>query len=330
MHSVKHILIGFLLIPTGASAADYGTYRAGNSYMSMPAQSADQCISYCNGDAQCKGWNFVKINPRQTICEFNAKAVSPIASAISISGNSSVQGTAYSHQITRPVIQTNGSVTRVGQANIAQAPFNQTSLNQNTQARKIRREAPPKIDPRHQIANYRSRLHGVKTPTGQTHVRTPQPSQRIQKTQRRFIPQLDALPGRATNIQVPDQRPGPQSFQRPPANNAPLTPTHVPNSAPSTQAPTKTEPPIVQAEDLNAIPRLSEMPENQPRLSLNAALAGGPVAGNLPSTSSLYGSLYDDVRQPKTLSAKDIPMDPDAPISTVTSVPIETIDVTTF
>ena len=69
------------LLSAPAFAADLGTYRPGSPYHSVVAPGADVCESHCAGDAQCKGWNYVKVNPRAPgVCEFNAKSVSPIES----------------------------------------------------------------------------------------------------------------------------------------------------------------------------------------------------------------------------------------------------------
>ena len=71
-------------------ASDTGTYRPGQAYNSITANSPMQCAAQCQGDAQCKGWNFVR--PRQMsrtgLCEFNARRVSPVPSSVSISGDS--------------------------------------------------------------------------------------------------------------------------------------------------------------------------------------------------------------------------------------------------
>ncbi|MGJ8562144.1 MAG: PAN domain-containing protein [Alphaproteobacteria bacterium] len=81
-------------LPFSAFAVETGTYRPGQSYNSITANSANQCAAQCAGDAQCKGWNFIR--PRQMsrngVCEFNAQKASPVPSAASISGdNNSVR-----------------------------------------------------------------------------------------------------------------------------------------------------------------------------------------------------------------------------------------------
>ena len=75
------------LLSAPAFAADLGTYRPGTPYSSTVAGGADVCESHCSGDAQCRGWNYVKPNPRAAgICEFLSSVSAPIASSVSISG----------------------------------------------------------------------------------------------------------------------------------------------------------------------------------------------------------------------------------------------------
>lgn len=327
MRHLKLILMGTLFFPMNVLAADYGTYRPGSTYLKMPAANPDQCVAYCMGDAQCKGWNFVKLNPVQSICEFNARDVAPISSAISISGNYVSSSRAFSTQSTKPIIQTSGSVTRVG-------PISPPHVN--SQSRRIIQQTHPKPDPRHQIANYRSRIHSIETPKSGSISAPQKPQYPIQQSGAGFTPQLDALPARPASTRPAYTSPGHQQIKRPAyqpmLDTSPVLAASTPTPTPTPQTGISNDirTPKVRAENLAAIPRLSQMPANKPRPSVSSALAGGPVAATLPPSSSLYGSLYDDVKRPKSLSADDIPQDPDAPIPTVTSVPVENIEMTTF
>lgn len=75
-----------------AFSAELGQYRAGNTYQSIVSPNADICQSHCTGDAQCRSWNYIKINARaQGVCEFNQNDVAPTPSAISISGSNAAQ-----------------------------------------------------------------------------------------------------------------------------------------------------------------------------------------------------------------------------------------------
>ena len=88
------------LLSAPAFAADLGTYRPGTPYSSSVAGGADVCESHCAGDAQCRGWNYVKPNPRVAgICEFLSSVSSPIASSVSISGESQANSS-FSSRVT--------------------------------------------------------------------------------------------------------------------------------------------------------------------------------------------------------------------------------------
>jgi len=53
---------GFAVAPV--MAQDLGTYRPGQAYQSVTSPGADVCNSHCAGDAQCRAWNYVKVNPK--------------------------------------------------------------------------------------------------------------------------------------------------------------------------------------------------------------------------------------------------------------------------
>ena len=88
---------------------------------------------------------------------------------------------------------------------------------------------------------------------------------------------------------------------------------------------------------LVAVPKMKQQSAPVPvQMASRPAVAPQPHVQKSPlreqsparvSHQSLYGSLHDDVTVPLTLTAKNIPADPDAPIATVTSVrtkPVET------
>ncbi len=106
-----------MLIPTYAIAEEAGTYRPGQAYHSVIANSPMQCASQCQGDAQCKGWNFVR--PRQMartgVCEFNAQKVTPVPSPISISGDNETVRTS------RQIVSAGSRTVRVG-SSVVPAP----------------------------------------------------------------------------------------------------------------------------------------------------------------------------------------------------------------
>ena len=146
-----HILAFSTLLSAPAFAADLGTYRPGSPYHSVMAPGADVCENQCAGDAQCRGWNYVKVNPRAPgVCEFNSKPANPIQSAISISG----QG-ADSIAPNLSVGSTN--TVRVGTSAIAtQRPaFRRTSQTRNV----VRPPIPQQIRPEQMVAR-RNALNG--------------------------------------------------------------------------------------------------------------------------------------------------------------------------
>ena len=111
------------LLSAPAFAADLGTYRPGTPYSSAVAGGADVCDSQCAGDAQCRGWNYVKPNPRAAgVCEFLSTVSTPISSQISISGESQSAAPYYSGltsggtNTVRVGTQTSSNTTRVGQS----------------------------------------------------------------------------------------------------------------------------------------------------------------------------------------------------------------------
>ena len=90
-HLSLSVLTSILLsqgLALSASSADQNTYRPGQAYLKAAANSHQACEQQCQGDAQCRGWNFVRPNPKTAsgICEFNARAAAPVSSAISTSG----------------------------------------------------------------------------------------------------------------------------------------------------------------------------------------------------------------------------------------------------
>ena len=139
-----YILAFSSVLSVPAFAADLGTYRPGAPYHSVPAPGADVCENQCAGDAQCRGWNYVKVNPRSPgVCEFNSKPASPIESPISISGDGAA--------VLAPNISIGRTNTvRVGTAAKA-AP--RPTVRQSSPTRRIVRQAVPQpIRPEQAIA----------------------------------------------------------------------------------------------------------------------------------------------------------------------------------
>ena len=341
------------LLSAPAFAADLGTYRPGSPYHSVVAPGADVCNSHCAGDAQCKGWNYVKVNPRAPgVCEFNAKSVSPIESAISISG-------AGGSSLAPNLMQGNTNTIRVG-TQVTTKPRSRTiSVGQTPSGRRIVREAVPQ---RVQAAptstrrvvqggsltaqqNQYRQATGHAAPQGypQSRQAQPRPQQqaarpnmrqpqiRQQQTGRQMAPQSQRLM-RDPRIQAP-QQPQAQRFQHnldggqaapqnfPPQGRPPIG---VPIGAPAPQAaaPRRTAP----------IPQQRAMPRgsvNDPVTHSNGAQRVQAAAQRQAQMTyeeaqqSLYGSLNDDVQAPRPLMS--VPMDPNAPIPTSQARPTQPI-----
>jgi hypothetical protein len=80
-------LVASIFAAAPAVAADLGTYRPGTPYHSVMVPTANVCESQCDGDARCRGWNYVKASPDAPgVCEFQSSVNAPVSSAISISG----------------------------------------------------------------------------------------------------------------------------------------------------------------------------------------------------------------------------------------------------
>ncbi len=181
------------LLSAPAFAADLGTYRPGSPYHSVVAPGADVCQSHCAGDAQCRGWNYVKVNPRAPgVCEFNSKTASPIESAISISGNGSMSAAPN-------LVQGRTHTVRVG-TSVAPKARAQTrpQVRQVSPTRRVVRQAvPQQIRPQQTVArtplarglslteqqnNYR-RSTGHAKPAPQTRQQAAQPQRQMTREQ---------------------------------------------------------------------------------------------------------------------------------------------------
>jgi len=299
------ILTFFIFLGPPASAVDYNSYRPGYPYLTTPASTPAQCEQQCRGDAMCKSWNFVTINApaRKAVCEYNAKSVEPVPSAISISG------TNVSAWSSNRLVPAGHRTTRVG--NIP-AP-------KPTSTTRVQRVG---------LANTRSAQ-----PAKRVIARQPRNPQSLQHS-------LDA------NIAAPGFRPQTQKAVSAPANPAfkPLLDTSAPIMNGSTQPRAQQQqsdyqmdstgitipsPQIQQYEQVPASaatpPSLNSVAAPPPSNNNQAPIKGSGIDRSLagaPNPASLYGSLYDDVKIPRTLSTEDLMADPDSPIPTVSSVPI--------
>ena len=126
------------LLSAPAFAADLGTYRPGTPYNSAVAAGADVCDSQCSGDAQCRGWNYVKPNPQAAgICEFMSTVSAPISSQISISGEN-ISAAPFSSRVTSGATNT----IRVGTQPSLTSTSNTVKVGQSPSGRRVVRQAP--------------------------------------------------------------------------------------------------------------------------------------------------------------------------------------------
>lgn len=352
------ILTFTTLLSAPAFAADLGTYRPGSPYHSVVAPGADVCESHCAGDAQCKGWNYVKVNPRAPgVCEFNAKSVSPIESAISISG----QGGASAAP---GLIQGNTNTIRVGTRTATSPRSNTVTVGRAPSGRRVVREAvPQRVTPSRTVARmpeqagsltaqqnkYRAATgHAAPQPQGYPQSRQqqlrPQPqAARPQMRQQQIAPQGQRLI-RDPRIQAPQQQaprfqhnldgvPRGQQFarqpQQPQGQQAPQQQTRAPQGRPPIGVPigpqaVRRTAPVPQQ---RAIPQASvndPVTHSNGQQRIQAAAQRQAQISYEQAQQSLFGSLNDDVQAPRPMAAP--PADPNAPIPTSQARPTQPVE----
>lgn len=324
------------LVAAPAFAADLGTYRPGTPYHSVIVPTANVCESQCDGDAQCRGWNYVKAAPQAPgVCEFQSSVSQPISSAISISG---ISNTAM--PLSSRVIEGNTNTIRVGTAATPQATAPQAVQTRQTQSgRQIIRQpvptqysgvyaAPPQQMTRPTLSRGPARqspqmrqarpnfAQGAPRPTyGQSQYAQPQNPQSYQgrppvgqpiapmpRMQNQAFGQVNA----PQMIQGPAQmqvRSAPQTYAQPQAY-----PQAYAQPQSYSQPTTYTAPQSYQPQQAQPMPRSS---------------ASNPVsweslrAQPAQTQPSLYGQLNDDVRQ-----SAPMPTVPSYPTQAVTQMPL--------
>ncbi len=200
------------LLSAPAFAADLGTYRPGTPYSSTVAGGADVCDNQCAGDAQCRGWNYVKPNPRAAgVCEFLSTVSTPISSPISISGESQ-SATPYYSGLTTGGTNTvrvgtqpklNGNTVRVGEAPPARRVVRQP-VPDRVSTRKASTQRVENMSLTAQQNRYRQAHLGAPQPSPQA---TPQSQRQMPGQRPMFRPILD---GPSPQIRG-QQRPQPQA-----------------------------------------------------------------------------------------------------------------------
>ena len=337
------LLVSALVASTFAIAQDPGTYRPGQPYAASPAAAASICNTQCKGDAACRGWNFVRTNPRQKngICEFNAIAVDPIYSAISVSANQTqiINATGQNRIISAGVRTTRiGEPTPVAQDKaLTRKP--QRAAQSPATRRIIRKDVPSQTRPQtaafnHNLGNVPQSLPAQGL-TRQQQVRAPNTAYNNRPNITRTT---NGLPPRAPNGLNPAhaQRVIPTSRQADPRLQQQLLRGQgaTINTARDTTAPQQNiQAPrrggLIQAltQPRNRAPLTAQSQATRPQATL---LPPRPVTVEEASQRSLYGHLNDDVATPKQLTLQDLATPNDQPIPTVTSVPVKPIDRESF
>ena len=349
------VLASTALLCTSAFAADAGTYRPGNAYHSITAASPNVCEMQCSGDAQCRSWNYIRLNEgTQGVCEFNENISSPVPSAMSISGENVSRARAAG------VVRGKTNTVRVGSPSVTQAmaqpPFSQPSRTAPTPA--YRPSAPQAAA--HSAQMQHNRRHAQ--PRGQIAAAAPRypaasPNQKpsfrhsledVQSAQssrapNEYRPQANTPAAPQTYAhadprlqrQLQQQRrqssPPTRSPQAPPQTYPPVSAQPAPQSyaaAPSGLSAPPGVPPLsptpkasYMSPSMAGAPRAQTQTQTQPnsqprRVNIPAELSPRPMG----SGDSLFGSLYDDVKVPRPIDPA-LAADPDAPIPTVSTVP---------
>lgn len=323
------------LLSAPAFAADLGTYRPGTPYGSTVAAGADVCDNQCAGDAQCRGWNYVKPNPSAAgICEFLSSVSAPISSQISISGES-VSAAPYSPRVTTGGTNTvrvgTQSATTENTVRVGQAPRPRRIVRQApTQRMQTQRTSTPSVENMSLTAQQNRFRQGMTGAPQSAPMAAPQtmpqrmfrpildaPAQQVRQPQMRQ-PQIQPVQRhasrRATGPRraLPQEQPVPQ-FQNPHTQQyAP-----VPQGLPPMMQRGQSRPPIGQPIQTPSRPlpttpsqRLAQMTA-QTRTQMPAPTSGPVALSPQQAQKSLFGRLNDDVAPTDTLpTAQAVPTRP--------------------
>lgn len=346
------LLSAAALLSTPVMAADLGTYRPGTTYSSGVAAGADVCEYQCAGDAQCRGWNYVKPNPRASgVCEFLSSVSTPIASQISISG----EGVSLRPDSSRI---TTGSTNTVRVGTQPQPVSRPSTTRQPSPTRRVVRESvPQRVAPQAtstrklenmSLTEQQNRFRQA-APVQQPQAQRPQIQQRQQQQAPAFRPILDgSVPVRPqaapTQQAYPPQQQRPHYQPRPQYNPQAMAapqqqrrvtgprrvqqPPQFNRHAPAAPQATDGRPPIGQPIPTSASMQRRSVIDSQPALTQT----NSPVAlASAQASRSLYGKLHDDVppqtrRAPNATPAQaQIPAANAAPTLPVTTEPMEVL-----
>ena len=308
-----------LMISSSAFAADQNTYRPGHAYLKAAANSFEACEQQCSGDAQCRGWNFVRPNPRsQTgICEFNERAATPVRSAISVSGEISTSVDPLMSRAIPAGARTRRVGTPEAPAKAQQRPTNVKRMPVPTTRRTGQPTTHTRPVPQNQnVRQSRTYGGGSPAPTAQSRAVAPAPTGQMtpqqqhyrqqflleQQRARQFRAQQQAALRRQQQLANPHMGPRPQMGPQMPAQQ---------QMAPQQSGPQMPAPQMA--------PQMAPRPAGAPQLST------GPMV-----QKSLYGSLHDDLTKNMTpvarpSTAPDNLNNPDAPVSTSRAAPTKPV-----
>lgn len=326
------------LVAAPAFAADLGTYRPGTPYHSVIVPTANVCESQCDGDAQCRGWNYVKAAPQASgVCEFQSSVSQPISSAISISG---ISNTAM--PMSSRVVEGNTNTIRVGTAVMPQTAAPQAAQTRQTQSGRqiIRKPVPTQYSGAYAAPQLglRPSLEGYAGPQPQMTYPA------ISRGPARQSPHMRQA--RPNPVQTAQQRPtysqpqyaqsqSPQSYQGRPPIGQPIAP--IPriqnqvfgqvNAPQMIQAPVQTQaystpqaytqPQGYTQPTTYAAPQPYQ-PQPMPRSSASNPVSWESLRAQPAQVQpSLYGRLNDDVRQ-----SAPMPTVPSYPTQAVTQIPL--------
>ena len=288
------ILVWALMsLPALSFAADQYAYRAGQPYLKITANSHTECEAQCRGDAACRGWNFIRPNPRSRsgICEFNARQAAPVSSPISISGEIN---TRVDPLMSRAVPMANGNTVRVGTPIMSKpAPSRAVS---KPPVNMITRVTQPVLSD----TIIRAPIPAGFKPISEVNLRPLTGPIRPRSMTREQIYRERALAAQKRAAEQAQIR-----AQQQAQNRAVMV-----NRSPQQFAPT-----MLQA------PRAPQIPQI-PRVQIPPMI---PTA--TPNQQSLYGSLHDDLTQnmtpvPRPQTAPDQVSNPDAPLATSRAIPV--------
>lgn len=327
-----------MMISSPAFSADQNTYRAGAPYLKVVAQSHTQCETQCRGDAQCRGWNFIRTNAGALsgICEFNSRVARPVASPVSISG---INGSKVDTLMSRAV-QGGAHTVRVGAPQTMAVP--QTS-GKNRPRRIIKREPIPQNPGYQQRASYQTQSNRPAPSQVPSQASSQVPSQANPRAPRVYGGAQAQHPRQAVQqAPMPPQRPAaaPGNSARG-ANHALsqeqyyyrqqyLAAQHRQQQlAARAKARPMPMPPTGYGQTPPAAMQRQPLPQSAPNGGYAQAPRApmAPMIAQTPATRrSLYGSLYDDLTPvPRPKTAPDQPQNPDAPMSTSRAVPTKPV-----